>query len=152
MTTMRRATSSKQWKPTQRRRKVVARRSLTDPVDNVTQVVDGEMHAEITAGVDGVHMDQSIFDYLMDIISRTRATDRLVLGVGPRGGMALHRSSRALALVRGRDFCLVDDVKEVAVPVLAHRVIPIGDTFGLGVRDTAVRVLREILSEVEIPL
>jgi MoxR-like ATPase len=133
-------------------RRVVARRSLSDPVDNVSQVVDSELHADIMAAVDDVHMDRSIMDYLMEIISRTRATDLLVLGAGPRGGMALHRSSRALALLRGRDFCLVDDVKEVAVPVLAHRVIPNGNAFGLGARDTAVRVLREILAEVEIPL
>jgi MoxR-like ATPase len=133
-------------------RKVVARRSLNDPVDGVRQIIDEAMHADIIAGVDGVHMDPAIFDYLVEIISRTRSSDQLVLGVGPRGGMALHRASRALALVRGRDFCLVDDLKEVAVPVLAHRIIPNGGTFGLGARDTAVRVLHEILSEMEIPL
>jgi MoxR-like ATPase len=66
--------------------------------------------------------------------------------------MALHRAARALALIRGRDFCLADDVKTLAIPVLAHRIIPATEAFGLsGARDISIRIIRDILADVEIP-
>lgn len=133
-------------------RRVVARRTLADPVESVPQVVSPEDHPGLAAAVDAVHMDDAIFDYLMGIVGRTRENDMIALGVGPRGAMALHRCTRALALTRGRDYCLVDDVKDIAMPVLAHRIIPTGDTFGMGTRDAALRIVQEILSSVEIPL
>ena len=66
--------------------------------------------------------------------------------------MALHRAARSLAVIRGRDYCLADDVKTLAEPVLAHRIIPANDGFGiLGSKSAAQRIIRDILSDVEIP-
>lgn len=134
-------------------RLVVSRTGLSDPVEALDPVVSPALAAEMAAAVDRVRVDESVLDYLMDLIVRTRQSDLLSLGVGPRGGMALHRASRALALLRGRDYVLVDDIKELAEPVLAHRLIPAG---GAGDsawdRELAVRAIREILGSVEIPL
>jgi MoxR-like ATPase len=134
-------------------RVVVSRVGLDDPVDAVDAVVSPSVAPEVAAAVDRIRVDESVLDYLMDLVLRTRQSDLLSLGVGPRGGMALHRAARALALLRGRDYCLIDDVKELAEPVLAHRVIPAG---GAGEsawdRELAVRAIREILGAVEVPL
>jgi MoxR-like ATPase len=67
--------------------------------------------------------------------------------------MGLHRAARALALLRARDFCLVDDVKELVLPVLAHRVISsAGDFQSVEGRQLSERVLGEITRKVEIPI
>jgi MoxR-like ATPase len=134
-------------------RVVVSRATLDDPVRAVEPVISPETAPALTSAVDQVRVDDAVLDYLMDLVEASRASDLLSLGVGPRGGMALHRAARALALLKGRDFCLIDDVKQLAVPVLAHRVIPAGGT-GEGVwdREVAVRAIGEIVGSVEIPL
>jgi MoxR-like ATPase len=133
-------------------RKIISRKSVLDPVEDVEEVLcDGDA-SRIAPAVDEVHVDKSIVDYILTIVKRTRNNDLLSLGAGPRGGMALHRAARALALIRGRDYCLVDDVKALAIPVLAHRIIPASDVFGISrTSDSASRIVRDILDEVEIP-
>lgn len=134
-------------------RMVIGRHTLEDPVDRVEPVVTPQSLALLFAAVDMVRVDDSILDYIMEIVEATRKTDLLSLGVGPRGGMALHRAARAMAIMRGRDYCLVDDIKKVAVPVLAHRVIPaagIGD--GMWDRGMANRAIADVVDKIEIPI
>ncbi len=134
-------------------KKIVSRPSLIDPVEAVQPVVSPELAADLASAVDQIHMDDTVLDYLMELVMRTRQTDLLELGVGPRGGMALHRAARAHALLMGRDFCLADDVKDLALPILAHRVIPAETSWdGTGSRQNAVNSLQEILARVEIPV
>ena len=69
--------------------------------------------------------DESVLDYLMALVAATRALARCSrLGVSPRGSLALLRAARARALVDGRDYVVPDDVKQLAVAALAHRVVP----------------------------
>ncbi|HUT79286.1 MAG TPA: AAA family ATPase, partial [Polyangia bacterium] len=134
-------------------RLVVARPSLADPVDSIEPVLDPASAAAMFAAVDRVRFDDAVLDYLMDLVQRTRRSELLALGVGPRGGMALHRAARALSLLEGRDFALVDDVRRLAVPVLAHRVVPAASgADGTGDRRIAARAIREIVGRLEIPL
>lgn len=133
-------------------RLIVSRKSADDPVLEVETILTTEDGPRIFAAVDNVHVDESILDYILAVVNRTRNHDLSTLGVGPRGGMALHRAARALALIRGRDFCLVDDVKTLAEPVLAHRIIPANDGYGFpGAKNAARRIIRDILSDLEIP-
>ena len=133
-------------------RMVISRKSLLDPVTRIEPVLNPEDYATLTDAVDDIHVDGSITDYMMTIIERTRNNGMVALGVGPRGGMALHRAGRALALLRGRDYVLVDDIKKLAVPVLAHRIIPAADAYGRnGTRSVSTRIIQEILDSVEIP-
>jgi MoxR-like ATPase len=133
-------------------RKIVSRKSILDPLDQVEIVLAEGDAARIAEAVDEIHVDNSILDYILTIVQCTRTSDLLSLGAGPRGGMALHRAARAMALIRGRDFCLADDVKALAVPVLAHRIVPASDVFGISrTADSASRIIRDILNEVEIP-
>lgn len=134
-------------------RHVISRKSLSDPVAAVEAVVDPATYPALAEAVDNILVDPAVVDYIMEIVAQSRANELLELGIGPRGGMALHRAARALAFLRGRAFCLVDDVKELASPVLAHRIIPTNGSFGqTGSRSAAERVLSEIVSEVEIPI
>jgi MoxR-like ATPase len=103
--------------------------------------------------VRGVTVEDALLDYMLAIIERTRAHESLALGVSPRGSQALYRAAQALALVEGRDYAIPDDVKRLAVPLFAHRVV-INTRTTLVQRRTEVgeRIIEEILSQVEVPL
>jgi MoxR-like ATPase len=103
--------------------------------------------------VHAVAVEEALVDYMLAIVEQTRAHESLALGVSPRGSQALYRAVQALALVEGRDFAVPDDVKRLAVPLFAHRVV-------INTRTTLVqrraeageRIIEEILSQVEVPL
>jgi MoxR-like ATPase len=78
---------------------------------------------ELQAQVELVRAEDSVLDYLMALVAATRASPLLRLGVSPRGSLALLRAARARALADGRDFLVPDDLKALAVPALAHRVL-----------------------------
>ncbi len=73
--------------------------------------------------VDSIHVEDEVLDYVVRLAAFTREHARLFLGVSPRASLALIRAARALALIRGRSFVLPDDIRELAVPVLAHRLV-----------------------------
>jgi len=100
-----------------------------------------------------VKVDDALVDYMMAIVDQTRAHESLSLGVSPRGAQALYRATQALSLAEGRDYAIPDDVKRLAVPVFAHRVV-INTRVALAQRtwELAERILNEILTEVEVPL
>jgi MoxR-like ATPase len=133
-------------------RKVVSRPTLEDPVAAIAQIASPEALLAVGAAVDRVRVDDAVLDYLMQIVARTRGSKLLALGVSPRGGMALHRAARARALLDGRSYCLVDDVKALAEPALCHRVIPMTGGVGRDARAAASLAIREITDSVEIPL
>jgi MoxR-like ATPase len=78
---------------------------------------------ELQAQVEAIRAEDSVLDYLMALVAATRASPLLRLGVSPRGSLALLRAARARALTDGRDFLVPDDLKALAVPALAHRVL-----------------------------
>ncbi|HTP33586.1 MAG TPA: MoxR family ATPase [Candidatus Acidoferrales bacterium] len=103
--------------------------------------------------VHGVTVEDALVDYMLAIVEKTRAHESLALGVSPRGSQALYRAVQALALVEGRDYAIPDDVKRLAVPLFAHRVV-INTRTTLVQRRAEVgeRIIEEILSQVEVPL
>lgn len=116
------------------------------PVLTAADVVQLQREAE------RVTVEDSLVDYILAIVEKTRQHDALALGVSPRGTQALFRATQALALLEGRDYAVPDDVKRLAVPVFAHRVL-INTRVALAQRTTelAERILREILTQVEVP-
>jgi MoxR-like ATPase len=120
-----------------------AARSVLD-ADDITQL-QGLAHR--------VTVDESLVDYMMAIVQRTREHESLSLGVSPRGAQALYRATQALAVTEGREYAIPDDAKRLAVPVFAHRVV-INTRVALAQRttDVAERILQEILTQVEVPL
>jgi len=96
-----------------------------------------------------IRVEENILTYILGIVGATRKHDDIQIGAGPRASLALLESSRALALLRGRDFVTPDDVKEMAAPVLGHRVIlsPEAEMEGTALGD----LLRGIFEKVEVP-
>jgi MoxR-like ATPase len=108
---------------------------------------------QLQARAQCVGVDDALVDYIMAIVEKTREHESLALGVSPRGAQALYHATQALASVEGREYAIPDDVKRLAVPVFAHRVV-INTRVALAQRasDVAERILQEILTEVEVPL
>jgi MoxR-like ATPase len=91
--------------------------------DTIGAVLSAEEVLDLQAQVEKVRAEESVLDYLMALVAATRQSPRLRLGVSPRGSLALLRAAQARALVDGRDFLVPDDLKTLAVPALAHRVL-----------------------------
>ncbi len=103
--------------------------------------------------VHGVKVEESLVEYMLGIVEKTRNHESLALGVSPRGSQALFRTVQALALVEGRSYAIPDDVKRLAVPIFAHRVVINTRTTLVPRRaDTSERIIEEILSQMEVPL
>ena len=120
------------------------------PLDSLSPVISPEqVHA--LQGVRGsITVSPSIREYVADLVAATRTHAGVRYGVSPRGALGLIRAAQGLAMVRDRDYVLPDDIKELAVPVLAHRIILKHDERTRGV--TAIAVLNEVLSRVPIPV
>jgi MoxR-like ATPase len=100
-----------------------------------------------------VTVEEALVDYMLAIVEKTRNHESLALGVSPRGSQALYRAVQALALLDGRDYAIPDDVKRLAVPLFAHRVVINTRTTLVQRRaDVGERIIEEILSQVEVPL
>ncbi|HWB55292.1 MAG TPA: MoxR family ATPase, partial [Tepidisphaeraceae bacterium] len=97
-----------------------------------------------------VRVDTSIVDYILDIAEATRNHEQLHLGISPRGALALTQACQAWALLLGRNYVTPDDVKSLAIPVCAHRVI--SKTYmHNGDADATTRVLQRILDQLSTP-
>lgn len=96
-----------------------------------------------------VRVDPAIADYILEIVQETRNNAKLVAGVSPRGSVALFRASQALAMIEGRDFVVPDDVKALAVPVLAHRIVERASFDRRGGK-SGQDVIRRILGKVAV--
>jgi MoxR-like ATPase len=100
-----------------------------------------------------ISVEDAIVDYMLAIVEKTRNHESLALGVSPRGSQALYRAVQALALLEGREYAIPDDVKRLAAPLFAHRVVINTRTTLVQRRaDAGERIIEEILSQVEVPL
>jgi MoxR-like ATPase len=129
---------------------VLASHREGEPVDRLEPVLSCEQIAELQQRVRRVRVDESIDAYLLDIVHATRNCDDLYVGVSTRGALSLYRASQAMALVEGRDYVVPDDVKGLAVAVLAHRVITKGYLQG-GQREAIEALIARLVDEVPVP-
>jgi MoxR-like ATPase len=120
-------------------------------LDRLEPVLSGEAVLDLQARVETVMVEESLLTYVMAIVQATRTHSGLALGVSPRGSLALTRAAQALALTDGRLYCIPDDIKQSAVPALAHRVILRTHWNGAGDSDDPEMVIREILQEIPVP-
>jgi MoxR-like ATPase len=121
-----------------------------EPVDRLQPVLSGPQILELQEAARGVKVDPSVSDYLLDMIQATRASEELHVGASIRGALSLHRAAQAWALTEGRDFVVPDDVKRLAVHVLAHRVITKGYLHG-GQRQAVEALIERLVEEVPVP-
>ena len=111
-------------------RQVLAIHRDSEPVDSLESAIGVEQVIELQNAARSVHVDESINEYLLDVIAATRESDELHVGVSTRGALCMYRAAQAMALVEGRDFVVPDDIKRLCVPVLSHRVITKGYLHG----------------------
>lgn len=94
-----------------------------NPLDNLPEVTSAEEILKLKHLAQKVYVEESVRHYILDIIRQTRSSDSIELGASPRASLALYRAAQALALVKGRDYVVPDDVKQMVIPVLCHRLI-----------------------------
>jgi MoxR-like ATPase len=122
-----------------------------EPVNSLAAVVTLAEIKEAQAVVREVRFEDSLLDYLQDIIERTRSSNDLQVGASTRGALAFYRASQASALINGRDYVVPDDIKELATSVLAHRVLPRGFIAGSD-RSAAEAIIQRCLESVSVPV
>ncbi|SEL67203.1 MoxR family ATPase [Paenibacillus sp. OK003] len=126
-------------------RRTVASRSVAD----LSAIISREQLLEAQSTYTSVQIDEDLLRYIIRLTEATRQHPELSLGVSPRGAQALLKASQAWAALHGRDFVLPDDIKLLAEPVLAHRLV-----FRNRVRQQeglAERIIQELLSQTEVP-
>jgi MoxR-like ATPase len=124
-----------------------------NPLEKLRPVITGDEVIGIQEAVRNVSVDDAIVHYALQIVEKTRDSERLSLGVSPRGSLALLRAAQARAFVDGRPYCLPDDVKGLVAPVLAHRVV-VNQRHASTLRrhEEAELILQDIVDSVEVPL
>jgi len=137
--------------PTREQEREILSRRIRRKEDEVrvARVSSPEQVVGMQRAIEDVHVDDGLESYIVDIVSRTRTHPQVEVGASPRGSLALLKLSRARAALRGRDYVIPDDAKEVAVEGLAHRLILKPDPWIKGVRTGTI--VQEILASVPVP-
>ncbi len=134
-------------------KEILRKRANEDPLHSLQPVADVSEVLAMQEAVTHVKVDGSLQDYALEIVNRTRNSEQLALGVSPRGTLMLQRAAQARAFLDGRDFCLPDDFKHLAVSVFAHRVVASARHASLQRKsETTENALREIVESVRVPL
>ncbi len=121
-----------------------------EPVDQLGPVLKAQQVVELQHAARRTKVEQSLANYMLDVVDATRSHAEVALGASPRAALGLYRAAQASALLEGRDYVIPDDVKRLAVPVLAHRML----THGMrqGGRDLpAAEIIRTVLGQVKVP-
>jgi MoxR-like ATPase len=125
----------------------------TDRVRDIHPVLDPRRLAALQHEVRHVNVDSALASYLYALISATRASPLLALGASTRAAISLAHAARARALLRRRNYCIADDIHDLAVPILAHRVRLAAHADGfLPTREEAESVIHDIVTRVPVPL
>jgi MoxR-like ATPase len=122
----------------------------SDPLDELTPAAHASDVRALVAAVRGVHVAQSIKQYVISLVNATRSAPELRLGASPRATLHLLRASRAYAALDGRDFVIPDDIQLLAGPVLAHRLLPTPEA--LVGHELPEQVLARIVEQTPLPI
>jgi MoxR-like ATPase len=134
-------------------REILRKRTGEDPVQSLEPVADLHDVLAMQHQVSQIRVDSSLHDYALEIVHRTRHSEQLSLGVSPRGTLMLQRAAQARAFLDGRDYCIPDDFKSLAVAVFSHRVAASSRHASLQKKsETTEAVLRDIVESVRVPL
>jgi MoxR-like ATPase len=130
--------------------RMLSEQTTAPPLESLTPVATGAEVSAAIAQARALFVEESLNRYVVALLRHTRASSRLALGASPRSGIALLRVAKARALADGRDYVLPDDVKAVAAPVLAHRLILAPEARSAGL--TAEEVVGEAVESTPVPV
>ena len=122
-------------------------------LEHLRPVITGVDVLEMQAAVSEVRVDDSLVNYTLQIVRKTRESEHLTLGVSPRGAQMLYRAAQAMAFLEGRTFCTPEDFKPLTVPVFAHRVV-VNALYASTLKksDQADQVVQDIVESVPVPV
>lgn len=121
-----------------------------EPVESLEAAMTVEQLIELQSQVRTIRVDDSISDYILDIVLATRQHEQLSLGVSTRGALTMYRAAQSLALISGRNYVTPDDVKALAGPVFAHRII-CGGVVREGQRNRARQIVQQVVDRTRVP-
>lgn len=121
-----------------------------EPVDQLQPVISLEQILDLQQKVRRIFVEQTVADYLLEIVHATRGSNQVQVGVSTRGTLAYYRAAQSLALVEGRDHVIPEDIKRLAVPVLSHRIVPKGMLPGAD-RSATEEIIHQLLKTVAVP-
>jgi MoxR-like ATPase len=132
-------------------RELLTQHRAGEPVDHLQPVLQAQDVLTLQAQVRDVQIAPPLADYILDVVEATRRHPDIALGASTRAVLSLYRAAQALALMEGRDYAVPDDIKRLAVPVLAHRILSKRWAQG-GHDDMPAKVLAEILEQTTVPV
>lgn len=121
-----------------------------DPLESLESVITLEDIKYVQENYNKVHISEDIRKYILDIVVATRKNNLIELGCSPRATLNLMKGCQALAAINDRDYVILEDVKELAVPIMAHRILLKDEINGMG--NQKEKVINEILSSVDTPI
>jgi MoxR-like ATPase len=131
-------------------RRVLSSHRDGEPVALLRPIVSSEDVLRLQQAVRHVRVDESIADYLLDLVHATREHEDLHVGVSTRGALTLYRAAQSMALVSRRDYVIPDDIKTLAAPILAHRIV--GKSFlQAGEFSSSEAIIRDIVDRLRVP-
>lgn len=135
--------------PTLEQEKMLLINQEDKPYLSVREVMSKDQITQLKQQVSKVFVHEKIAEYIMDIVKATRQHDKIKLGVSPRGSLALIKAAKAYAIVSGRDYVSLDDVKALVVPIFSHRII-LNNRYRQAF-DQSDQLLQELLKSIKIP-
>ncbi len=132
-------------------RNVLKTHQSGEPVDQLAPAATTAEVLSLQAAAREVTAEDSLLEYLLDIVDQTRRSNEIQVGVSTRGAISYFHAAQALALLGGRKFMVPDDVKSLAIPVLAHRIVPRGFTSG-SERATSEAIIERCVQNVSVPV
>jgi len=130
---------------------ILESRRLHDPMSSLKPVLSADRTYRLIEAVRSVMVEDSVVDYLTRIVERTRNHPKVVLGASPRASLGLYRAAQALAVTERRNFVLPDDIKALAAPVLAHRMLLEEQMRSRATAHLVTDIINEILDRVPVP-
>jgi MoxR-like ATPase len=129
---------------------ILSRFQQDNPMESLTSVIEAGMLLKLQKLCREVHVEDSVRNYTIAITRATRSHESIKLGASPRASLGLHLASQAIAAIRGRDYVIPDDVKYLAIPTLAHRLIAKTEARLRG--RSLEAIVSEIVSTVSVPV
>jgi len=121
-----------------------------EPVDQLEPVIDSSSLVNLQKKVREIRVEQSINEYILDVVDATRQAPEISVGISPRGSLALYRAAQSLAMLEQRDYVIPDDVKQLAIPVLSHRLI-LHTYQAERHTEAAQTVMQHLLDDITVP-